>query len=109
MLSQKKKVRATRVRAMNRILRRLYKTAAIELNYGSNWELLVAVQLSAQCTDIRVNQVTEHLFKKYRSIRAYAEAPRGELERLIFPVAFIVTRHEIFKEPRGWFWMCMTA
>ncbi len=88
MLTQKKTVRAARVRAMNRILKRLYKTAAIELNYGNNWELLVAVQLSAQCTDVRVNQVTEHLFKKYRSIRAYAEAPRGELEHLIFSCGF---------------------
>lgn len=88
MNTEKKKVRTMRVRALNRILKRLYPTAAIELNYGNNWELLVAVQLSAQCTDARVNQVTAHLFKKYRTIRAYAEAPRDEMERMIFSCGY---------------------
>ena len=88
MSPEKKKKRTVRVRAMNRILRRLYPTAAIELNYGNNWELLVAVQLSAQCTDARVNQVTASLFKKYRTIRAYAEAPRSDMERMIFSCGY---------------------
>ena len=55
---------------MNRILRKLYPDPRIALNYGNNWELLVAVQLSAQCTDVRVNIVTEKLFKKYRRVKA---------------------------------------
>jgi endonuclease-3 len=88
MNSEKHNVRTKRVRDMNRVLKRLFPSAKIELNYGNNWELLVAVQLSAQCTDARVNMVTETLFKKYRSVRAYAEVPQQELERAIFSCGF---------------------
>jgi endonuclease III len=80
--------RGARARAMNRILRKLFPDTRIELTHGSTWELLVAVQLSAQCTDARVNQVTPALFKKYRTIRAYARAPQEEMERLIFSTGF---------------------
>ena len=45
------------------ILNRLYKTTPIPLDHSDNYTLLVAVLLSAQCTDIRVNQVTPALFK----------------------------------------------
>ena len=48
-------------------LKQQYPNARIALNYSNNWELLVAVILSAQCTDKRVNIVTETLFPKYRN------------------------------------------
>jgi endonuclease III len=57
--------------------------AKIELDYRTPLELLVAVILSAQCTDQRVNLVTPALFRRYRSAAAYATAELAELESLI--------------------------
>lgn len=88
MTSRKRKEREERVRAMNTILRRLYPNPRIALNYGNNWELLVAVQLSAQCTDARVNMVTKTLFKKYTTIESYRDASQSEMERAVFQCGF---------------------
>ncbi len=64
------------------------RTAKIALNYSNEWELLVAVALSAQCTDIMVNKVTDKLFKKYNSISDYAGATQEEMERDIYSTGF---------------------
>jgi endonuclease-3 len=69
-------------------LDRLYPDAECELDYRSPLELLVAVILSAQCTDKRVNLVTPALFARYRTARDFAEADPAELERLIKPTGF---------------------
>ncbi len=61
-------------------LKRAYPDAHCELNFASPLELLVATILSAQCTDVQVNIVTEKLFKKYRSARSFAEVELSELE-----------------------------
>lgn len=58
------------------------------LNHDSAWQLLIATILSAQCTDARVNIITESLFKKYPSIQAFAEADLAELENDIKPAGF---------------------
>ena len=55
-------------------LKKLFPNAKIALKYKNKWELLVAVQLSAQCTDKKVNEVTEKLFKKYRKLEDYVKA-----------------------------------
>jgi len=55
-------------------------TAGCALNRGNPFELLVATILSAQCTDVRVNEVTKTLFKKYRSVADFANADQAELE-----------------------------
>lgn len=60
-------------------LERTYPDARIALNFGNPLELLVATILSAQCTDVRVNQVTPALFRKYPDASAYAAA---DLDRL---------------------------
>lgn len=60
-----------------------YPDATIALDFGSPLELLVAVVLSAQCTDARVNQVTPSVFARYRSPLALATAEPGDLEKLI--------------------------
>ncbi len=76
---------------MQTVLERLkgeYPNAETELTYSSPLELLVAVILSAQCTDVRVNQVTGNLFAKYRSPEDYAAAPPEELEEDIRPTGF---------------------
>lgn len=59
-----------------------------ELNYSTDFEFLVAVVLSAQCTDKRVNIVTEKLFKKYPTINDYADADIKEFEQDIFSTGF---------------------
>ncbi|MEM7182180.1 MAG: endonuclease III [Spirochaetota bacterium] len=58
------------------------------LKYTKDYELVIAVILSAQCTDERVNQVTRELFKKYRSLQAFADANLDDLEEIIFPTGF---------------------
>jgi endonuclease-3 len=55
-------------------LKKLFPRAHIALTFGNSWELLVAVQLSAQCTDKKVNEVTPALFKKYRKLDDYIKA-----------------------------------
>lgn len=80
--------RCTRVHTMNRVLKKLYPHPNIALTYHTTWELLVAVQLSAQCTDARVNQVTKGLFKTYHTIEAYRDAPRKEFEQAIYSCGY---------------------
>src|SRR5215831_7602225 len=65
-----------------------YPDAKCALDYGSPLELLVATILSAQCTDVRVNQVTPALFAKYRTAADYARARPGELEEEIRSTGF---------------------
>jgi endonuclease-3 len=55
-------------------LHKLFPHPKIALTFGNSWELLVAVQLSAQCTDKKVNEVTPALFKKYPTLDAYVKA-----------------------------------
>lgn len=88
MNSLKKKIRTQRVKKMNAVLTELYPHARIELNYSSDFECLVAVELSAQCTDARVNAVTKSLFKKYRILDDYMNASQEEMEKEVFACGF---------------------
>jgi len=76
------------VRAITAELRRLYPDARTSLNFTNPLELLIATQLSAQCTDERVNIVTADLFKKYRSVEDYATVSQEELEQDIRSTGF---------------------
>jgi endonuclease III len=69
-------------------LKAAHPDARCSLNYANPLELLVATVLSAQCTDERVNRVTESLFKKYHTASDYAGAPPGELEEDIKSTGF---------------------
>ena len=64
-------------------LDKLYNNPKCELNYNKDYELLLAIVLSAQTTDKRVNKVTAVLFKKYDSIKKLSEAPINEIENII--------------------------
>ena len=64
-------------------LDKLYPNPKCELNYSKDYELLLAIVLSAQTTDKRVNKVTEVLFRKYQSIKELSEAPISEIENII--------------------------
>jgi endonuclease-3 len=70
------------------LLEKEFPDAKIALHYSNALELLVATMLSAQCTDERVNLVTETLFKKYRKPQDYAEADLKELEQDIKSTGF---------------------
>jgi endonuclease III len=76
------------VQAIITELRHLYPDAKCSLNFSNPLELLVATQLSAQCTDERVNMVTEQLFQKYRSVEDYATVNQEELEQDIRSTGF---------------------
>src|SRR5437588_7918751 len=69
-------------------LRLLYPGAKCTLNFSNPLELLIATQLAAQCTDERVNIVTEKLFQKYRSVEDYASVSQEELEQDIRSTGF---------------------
>ena len=77
---------------MNRILEALNKEYGTEyrcfLHHETPWQLLFATILSAQCTDIRVNMVTEDLFQKYKSLQDFAQANQEELEKDIHSTGF---------------------
>ena len=77
-----------RARVALSVLKKILPRARISLRYGNNWQLLVAVVLSAQCTDKKVNEVTAKLFKKYRSLDDYVRADRQEFERDIHSAGF---------------------
>ena len=70
------------------LLLKKYPDPKIELRFNNPLELLVATILSAQCTDVRVNIVTEELFKKYRTALSYAKAPLSTFEQEIKPTGF---------------------
>ena len=77
-----------RVLGVLNLLDEHYGTMKCYLNHENPWQLLIATILSAQCTDYRVNIVTESLFKKYTSIKDFAEADLIELEKDIRPTGF---------------------
>lgn len=75
-----------------------YPDPHCELNYTNAFELLIATILSAQCTDVRVNQVTATLFKKYPTVEALAEADLAELELDVKPTGFYRNKALSLKE-----------
>jgi endonuclease-3 len=77
-----------RAKALYRGLCKTYPEIYCELNFQNPLQLVIATVLSAQCTDKRVNLVTEKLFKKYKNVRAYAKAPIEEIEEIIYPTGF---------------------
>jgi endonuclease-3 len=81
-------LRKRRARIVLKELKKLFPHAGMMLRYKNNWELLVAVELSAQCTDKKVNEVTEKLFKKYRTLNDYVRADRRAFERDIYSTGF---------------------
>jgi len=83
------------------ILKKAHPDAKIALKFGNALELLVATVLSAQCTDVRVNIVTEKLFKKYRSAGDYVAAAQEELEGDIRSTGFFRNKAKSIKAACG--------
>jgi endonuclease-3 len=102
------KLRKEKARKVLKNLKKLFPNAKIALKFGNPWELLVAVILSAQCTDKKVNEVTEKLFKKYRTLDDYVKADPKEFEKDIHSTGFykqkakyILNSAKIIKEKFG--------
>ena len=77
-----------RVAQLIKIWPKVYPNAHTELDFRNPLQLLVATILSAQSTDKRVNMVTPALFKRYRTARDYADAPKADLENAIKSTGF---------------------
>jgi endonuclease-3 len=73
--------RRQRALAMARTLRGLVPEIAVPLRHRNNWELLVAVVLSAQATDKKVNEITKQLFQKYKTLSDYGQAVQAAFEQ----------------------------
>jgi len=87
MKDEKKELKKRSLRIVKK-LKELFPNAKIVLKYRNNWELLVSVILSAQCTDKKVNAVTKKLFPKYRILNDYIQASQAEFEQDIKPIGF---------------------
>src|SRR5271170_4829121 len=88
MFRESPQAKTARLKKIIAALQRTYPDAYCELTYANPFELLIATILSAQCTDKRVNIVTEKLFKKYRSVEGFANTPLAELEQAIKTTGF---------------------
>lgn len=77
-----------RARLILKQLMILFPNVSIALTFSTAWELLVAVILSAQCTDVRVNAVTPKLFHAYPTVFSMASADVAQLEKLIYSTGF---------------------
>ena len=77
-----------RTRKIISLLKKAYPNAKCSLNHSNAFELLIATILSAQCTDARVNIVTQDLFRKYRKPEDYLKVPEKELQRDIRTTGF---------------------
>ena len=77
-----------KVRAIIDILKARYPVAPCALHYGKDYELMIAVRLSAQCTDARVNMITPALFAAYPTLEAMAGADISRVEELVHSCGF---------------------
>lgn len=77
-----------KVSAIIDILKKRYPEAPCALHYDTDWQLMIAVRLSAQCTDARVNLVTPHLFAAYPTLEAMAGADIAHVEELVHSCGF---------------------
>jgi len=84
----RKRIEKDRAKKVFALLKKNYPEAKIALDFNTPFELLVATILSAQCTDARVNIVTPDLFRKYPTLKSFAEADRRELEKDIKSTGF---------------------
>ena len=94
-MTQKEK---TRIKNILAILDEMYPDERCYLEYKTDWQLLFATILSAQCTDARVNLITKDLYKKYKSLKDFAEADISELEEDVRPAGYFRSKAKHIKE-----------
>lgn len=88
----------SRVIEIIKVFDRLYSDADCTLDYKDPLQLLISTQLAAQCTDARVNIVTQSLYKKYKDVYDFAKADLSELEQDIKPTGFYHNKARNIKE-----------
>ena len=93
-----KKYNQKRVREIIKILSKEILDDSIALKFTNPLDLLIATILSAQCTDVRVNEVTKILFKRYRTAKDYAHVDLAELEKDIRPTGFYRNKAKAIKK-----------
>lgn len=81
-----------------KILKEAYPEASCSLDFKNPFEIVIAVMLSAQCTDERVNQVTPELFEKYPTPQKMVKAPLKEIEKIVRPCGFYKVKSKHIKE-----------
>jgi len=91
------KITPSRIKEILEILRSTYPDVKTALHHRTPLEMLIATILSAQCTDVRVNEVTKILFKKLRTAKDYAEVPLAELEEMVRPTGFFRNKAKSIK------------
>lgn len=89
---KKKIIDENKIEDVMNMLLKMYPEASCELNHGSKFELLIAVVLSAQTTDVSVNKVTPGLFKKYPGPQELAEANLSDVESIIKKIGLYRTK-----------------
>lgn len=98
MIGLMKMKKTSRVEKMQQYLDYLFPDPQCELIYHSDYELLIAVVLSAQSTDKRVNSVTPILFQKYPTLKALKEASLEDLENILRPIGSYHKKASYIKE-----------
>ncbi|KPK22515.1 MAG: endonuclease III [Nitrospira bacterium SG8_3] len=91
------KIPKSRINKILQILGSTYPDVKTALRHQNPLEMLIATILSAQCTDVRVNEVTETLFKKLRTAQDYADTPLAELEKMIRSTGFFRNKAKSIK------------
>src|SRR5260221_9829628 len=86
------KLQKDRAAEVLRRLRERYPEAECALKHGDPWQLLAATILSAQCTDVRVNMVTPHLFAKYPTAKSMAAANPEDVEEVVKSTGFFIQK-----------------
>ena len=81
-----------------RLLRKAYPDATCSLDFKTPFQLVVAVMLSAQCTDERVNKTTPKLFERCKTVEDFANIDIKELEELIHPCGFYRNKAKNIKQ-----------
>ena len=82
------KIRKQRIKELSRELKKHFPNAKLALKYKTHWQLLVAVQLSAQSTDKKVNEILPRVFKKYKTVRDFADSNLQDLQSAISSVLY---------------------
>ena len=88
MTPRKSKERKARAKKLITQLNKMYPKAKLALEYKTDWELLVAVQLSAQSTDKKVNEITPKFFKKFKTIKAVSKADLKDIQNEVSSVLY---------------------
>ena len=90
--------RAEKAERIRKIFDALYPEIPVPLRHDDAYTLLVAVLLSAQCTDVRVNEITPRLFARARTPEAMAEVPLAEIRRIVTPCGLGPQKAKAIKE-----------